>query len=242
MGHGKMSGKDEPLHIESELKRQDEQAVVDYLLNNPDFFIRNANMVEKVRVPHPVRESVSLVEWHMNRQRKRIRYLEDDMVHLMEQAKQNEVLFIRLLQLFSDLSSAKSLQDLLSRLSSWAKTFGLSNCYIRLFSEKWHLGAPLNSPELAISRHTFEPVRIKLFGDKNHYLGSLHGPEILLLMPQARHVGSVAISLLGPQGDLGMMIFNSHDKKHYHDGMGTDLLDHLAKLLPGLLARWIERA
>ncbi len=239
MGHWEMGEKDEPLRIEDRLN---DQAVVDYLLNNPDFFIRNANLVDNIRVPHPVRECVSLMEWHMNRQRKRIRYLEDDLIHLMEQAKQNEVLFGSLLQLLSDLSGAKSLQDFLSRLSSWTKTLGLSNSYIRLFSDKWHLGAPLNSPELAISRHSFEPVRIKRFGDTNHYLGILHGPEILLLMPQARHVGSVAISLLGSQGDLGMVIFNSHDKRHYHEDMGTDLLGHLAKLLPGLLSRWIERA
>ncbi|MBD2811303.1 DUF484 domain-containing protein [Xenorhabdus sp. Vera] len=238
MGHWKMGEKNDPLHIENRLN---DQTVVDYLLSNPDFFIRNANMVERIRVPHPVRESISLMEWHMNRQRKRIRYLEDDLIHLVEQAKQNEVLFSHLLQLLSDLSGAKSLQGFLSCLSSWSKTLGLSNSYIRLFSDRWYLGAPLNSPELAISRYAFEPVRIKRFGDSNHYLGSLHGPEILLLIPQARHVGSVAISLLGSQGDLGMVIFNSHDKQHYHDDMGTDLLDQLAKLLPGLLSRWIER-
>ncbi|CAM3177215.1 conserved hypothetical protein [Xenorhabdus nematophila F1] len=239
MGHWEMSDKNGSLHIESRL---DDQSVVDYLLSNPDFFIRNANMVERIRVPHPVRESTSLMEWHMNRQRKRICYLEDDLICLVEQAKQNEVLFSHLLQLLSDLSGAKSLQDFLSRLSSWSKTLGLSNSYIRLFSDTWRLGAPMNSPELSLSRYSFEPVRIKRFGDSNHYLGSLHGPEILLLMPQARHVGSVAISLLGTQGNLGMVIFNSHDKQHYHDGMGTDLLDQLAKLLPGLLSRWIERA
>ncbi|MBD2800644.1 DUF484 domain-containing protein [Xenorhabdus sp. M] len=234
-----MRKKNEPLHIENEL---DDQVVVDYLLSNPDFFIRNANMVDKIRVPHPVRESVSLMEWHMNRQRNHIRYLENELNHLVEHAKQNEVLFCHLLLLVSELSSAQSLQDFLARLSLWTKTLGLSNSYIRLFNDKWRLGAPLNSPELSLSRYAFEPIRIQRFGDNNHYLGTLHGPEILLLMPQARHVGSVAISLLGMQGDLGMVIFNSHDKHHYHEGMGTDLLDHLAKLLPGLLSRWIERA
>ncbi|MXG35569.1 DUF484 family protein, partial [Escherichia coli] len=48
----------------------DDSAVVDYLLNNPEFFIRNARVVEQMRVPHPVRETVSLVEWHMARSRK----------------------------------------------------------------------------------------------------------------------------------------------------------------------------
>ncbi|MDR0217737.1 MAG: DUF484 domain-containing protein [Enterobacteriaceae bacterium] len=233
-----MDTENEPLHIKGTL---DDQSVVDYLLDNPNFFIRNANAVDRIQVPHPVRECVSLMEWHMNRQRKRIRYLEEDLVYLVEQAKQNEILFNRLLQLLTELSAAESLQDFLARLSSWAKTLGLSNCYIRLFSDRWRLSAPFNAPDLAISRHTFEPVRIQRFGDNNHYLGMLHGPEILLLMPQARHVGSVAVSLLGAEGDLGMVIFNSHNKRHYYEGMGTDLLDQLAKLLPELLSRWVAR-
>ncbi len=33
----------------------DDRAVVDYLLRNPEFFIRNARVVEEMRVPHPVR-------------------------------------------------------------------------------------------------------------------------------------------------------------------------------------------
>ncbi|SQB40825.1 Uncharacterized protein conserved in bacteria [Citrobacter koseri] len=31
----------------------DDRAVVDYLLRNPEFFIRNARAVEAMRVPHP---------------------------------------------------------------------------------------------------------------------------------------------------------------------------------------------
>ena len=83
-------------------------------------------------------------------------------------------------------------------------------------------------------------MRIQRLGDRNQYLGQLNGPEILLLMPEAKMVGSVAISLLGKMGDLGMVIFTSRDTQHYHTGMGTLLLDQLSILLPGLLARWVE--
>jgi hypothetical protein len=37
----------------------DDRAVVDYLLRNPEFFIRNARVVEQMRVPHPVRDRVA---------------------------------------------------------------------------------------------------------------------------------------------------------------------------------------
>ena len=71
----------------------DDQAVNDYLQQNPDFFIRNARQVEQMAVPHPVRGSVSLVEWHMARQRNHIQRLEEEITLLMEQASANHELF-----------------------------------------------------------------------------------------------------------------------------------------------------
>ena len=76
-----------------------DRAVVDYLLQHPEFFIRNAAQVEHLRVPHPVRGTISLVEWHMMRARNHIHVLEENMSLLMEQAVANESLFQRLLQL-----------------------------------------------------------------------------------------------------------------------------------------------
>lgn len=51
----------------------------------------------------------------------------------------------------------------------------------------------------------------------------------------------MAVSLLGEEGDLGVLIFSSRDSQHYQAGMGTVLLQHLSLMLPQLLSRWIER-
>lgn len=85
-------------------------------------------------------------------------------------------------------------------------------------------------------------MRIQRLGDQQHFLGSLNGPELLLLLPQAKLVGSVALSMLGDNGELGMVIFSSRDTQHYQQGMGTVMLNQLARMLPELLERWIERA
>ncbi|TQI78228.1 hypothetical protein FHU10_1768 [Serratia fonticola] len=220
----------------------DDDTVMQYLLQNPDFFIRNARLVEQMRVPHPVRGTVSLVEWHLARQRNHINRLEEEITLLMEQASANETLFARLLHLQADLATASSLQDMLNRLQRWARGFGLAGANIRLFSDRWNIGAPSDFTHLGLTRSAFEPLRIQRLGDSHHYLGNLNGPELLLLLPQAKQVGSVALSLLGPQGDLGMVIFSSRDTQHYQQGMGTVMLGQLALMLPTLLERWIERA
>lgn len=134
--------------------------VLQFLHQNPDFFIRNSRHVEQMRIPHPVRESVSLVEWQLSRQRTQIQHLEEDITLLMEQAAQNEALFNQLLQLQLALSAADSLQDLLDRLQRWARKLGLSGATVRLFSDKWRIGAPSDFTHLALNRTLFEPLQI----------------------------------------------------------------------------------
>ena len=75
-------------------------------------------------MPHPVRETVSLVEWHMARSRNHINQLEENMTLLMEQASNNESLFYRLLHLQARLASAHSLEEFLNRFHRWARELG----------------------------------------------------------------------------------------------------------------------
>lgn len=185
----------------------DDDAVMQYLLQNPDFFIRNARLVEQMHIPHPVRGSVSLVEWQLGRQRNQIGQLEEEITLLMEQAGLNEVLFSRLLQLQANLAAADSLQDMLNRLQRWARDFGLAGANIRLFSDRWQIGAPSDFTHLALSRHAFEPLRIQRLGNRHHYLGSLNGPELLLLLPQAKAGGVCRAVVIGRGRRFGCRYF-----------------------------------
>lgn len=215
--------------------------VADYLLQHPDFFIRHAHQVEQMQVQHPVRGAISLVEWQMGRQRHQIDLLEKKIGQLIEQVRTNETLFNRILSLQSYLFNANGLNDFQQRLHRWARKLALSGAYIRLFSDRWHLKAPSDFTHLALARQDWELLRIQRFGKSNHYLGNLNGQELLLLLPQAEQVGSVAISLMGDFNDLGLLIFTSRDTQHYYAGMGTELLEKLAQLLPPMLQRWVER-
>ncbi|WP_370604496.1 DUF484 domain-containing protein [Citrobacter braakii] len=227
--------------LQETLMELDDQAVVDYLQRHPEFFIRNAQAVEAMRVPHPVRGTVSLVEWHMARARNHINVLEENIALLMEQANANESLFYRLLNLQARLVSASSLDDMLMRFHRWARELGLAGATVRLFPDRWRLGAPSKFTHLALSRQAFEPLRIQRLGQSQHYLGPLHGPELLVMMPEAKAIGSVAMSMLGQDGSLGVMLFSSRDVNHYQQGQGTQLLQEISLMLPELLERWIER-
>jgi uncharacterized protein YigA (DUF484 family) len=67
------------------------------------------------------------------------------MTLLMEQAT-NESLFYRLLHLQARLASAHSLDELLSRFHRWARELGLAGATVRLFPDRWRIGAPSGLP------------------------------------------------------------------------------------------------
>nr|AUN36683.1 DUF484 protein [uncultured bacterium] len=85
----------------------------------------------------------------------------ENMALLMEQAIANEGLFYRLLYLQRSLTAASSLDDMLMRFHRWARDLGLAGASLRLFPDRWRLGAPSNHTHLALSRQSFEPLRIQ---------------------------------------------------------------------------------
>lgn len=63
-----------------------------------------------------------------------------------------------------------ALDEMLMRFHRWARELGLAGATIRLFPDRWRLGAPSNHTHLALSRQAFEPLRIQRLGQAQHYL------------------------------------------------------------------------
>ncbi|XPE63398.1 DUF484 family protein [Shigella flexneri] len=77
---------------------------------------------------------------------------------------------------------------------------------------------------LALSRSVFRTAAYFSVWGEQHYLRPLNGPELLVVLPEAKAVGSVAMSMLGSDADLGVVLFTSRDASHYQQGQGTQLL------------------
>ncbi|WP_392567074.1 DUF484 family protein [Utexia brackfieldae] len=215
--------------------------VCEYLFQHPDFFIRHAQQIDKLRIPHPVRGVVSLPEWQMTRQRNKIKQLENEIQSLVQHATINERLFSQLMTLQLALLKANSFSELLEHLNDWGRSLGLLGAYLYLFEDKWQLTAPSNFQHLSLSTEKFDFIRIRHLQYGFQYLGQLSPAELTLLIPEQGYVGSIALSLLGDFGDLGVLVFASRDPHHYQPGQGTVLLEKLGQILPVLINRWIER-
>ncbi|WP_342773782.1 DUF484 domain-containing protein [Orbus hercynius] len=218
-----------------------DEVVSQYLIENPGFFVRNAKQIENMHIPHPIRGVISLSEWQLARQRNKIKQLESEITLLMEQASANEKLFESLMLLQNQLLSADNLNDMVGRLNIWAKSLGLVGAYLYLFDDKWQLGAPSSYQHLALSADKFEFIRVRHLQYTAQYLGQLNSTESHLLVPENVYIGSVALSLLGKFGDLGILMFVSRNPYHYQTGQGTLLLEKISEMVPLLISRWITR-
>lgn len=228
-------------HKQKTVVKLNDEMVSQYIIDNPDFFIRNAAQIERMRVPHPVRGIISLPEWHMARQRNKINQLESEITMLMEHAIANELLFNQLMKLQYQLIKAKDIDELMTSLKNWAKELGLNGAYLYLFDDKWLINAPSNYHHLALSSSQFDFIRVRHLQYSQFYLGQLNTSELDLLLPNRGYVGSVALSLFGQFGDLGVLVFTSSDSMHYQAGQGTLLLEKVSEILPILIEKWIMR-
>ena len=219
----------------------DDDQVSQYLSQNPDFFIRNARQIESMTIPHPVRGVISLPEWQLARQRNKIQQLEAEITLLMENASLNEKLFVSIMTLFNQLLQANDMTDLQTRLTQWAKSLGLIDAYLYLFDDKWQIAPPSNYNYLALSPEKFDYIRVRHLQFNFQYLGQLNPTELALLIHDKHFIGSIAMTLLGEYGDLGVLIFASRSSSHYQEGQGTILLEKISILLPLIIKRWIAR-
>jgi len=80
----------EPFNDTTELSSADVRA---FLLQNPEFFAEHSDLLEKIKLPHEQKGSVSLVEIQSDQLRKKVRQLNFKLNQLVSIAKQNEKIY-----------------------------------------------------------------------------------------------------------------------------------------------------
>lgn len=213
--------------------------ICQYLLRTPDFFIRHTKLLDNLQITHPSRGIISLPEWQMTRQRDKIKELEQKIQSLLKHAAENEILFDQLINLQLTLFKASNLDELIDYLNQWIRMLGLQRAYLYLFENKWQIPPIPKYRHLPINTKKFDSIRIRYLQHGYHYLGQLSRSEMAFLIPDREYRGSVAISLLGQLGDLGLLVFASRNPNHYQHDQGTFLLEKISLLLPIFVNRFL---
>ena len=207
----------EPFNDTTELSSADVRAL---LLQNPEFFAEHPDLLEKIKLPHEQKGSVSLVEIQSDQLRKKVRQLNFKLNQLVSIAKQNEKIYrvytdlnVQLLRCESVAEVQFTLEDVLQ------ERLQLSSAVIKSFK------GPHAIPEL--QQRLFTEKRFK---NTNFFFGRLSQHERQLLFGESP-AESVALMLLGDNRELGILGISSSDASHFTPDMDTLLLQQLQQVL-----------
>lgn len=230
------------------------QEVKKYLLEHPDFFQQNAEVLSELALKHDSGVATSLLERQVQALRKKNDDLEKNMLNLLRLAHDNEELqkksqriTLRLLEIENDEHVVEHINSILiDEFSS------LDVCMV---FNRWP--EFVNMPEqskLSDKEMSLDVCQSLLIKDQGGCVFSKSLVEQFFTQPSSIQ-SAVAVPLGNPVGtkksqqadsqkrkNFGILIFGSTDKTRFNEGMGTMFLEHLASLLSAKLSRCFKLA
>jgi uncharacterized protein YigA (DUF484 family) len=193
--------------------------VAQYLLDNPQFFEDHAEMLAQVNLPHPHGgRTISLSERQLLTLRERVKELEKKLHELLEFAKENDALQLKVHQFNCGLFGAQdslTLQNLVVR--NLRDIFAIPHVALHLWQDE-----PPSSEVLSFADQHEQPVCAHhAVHDTLPWFGEA-----------AEHLRSFAYLPLRANGQtFGLLILASEDKQRFYPEMGTLFLQRIAETL-----------
>jgi len=217
-------------------------SVAEYLQSYPDFFERNSPLLTKLRLPHmrDAGATVSLVERQVEVLRERNQSLDRKLKELVDVARANDALADRIHRLSQRLIRAHTLLETISAVeTSLREDFDAMHSVLVLFLEQTRpvegAGQFLRSAEPTDPDiKSFESL---LQSGKPRCGQVRDGQRDYLFGKDSVEIGSVALTPLGPKGELGILAIGASDAERFHPAMSTEFLSRIGELVTYALMR-----
>lgn len=219
-----------------------ERAVHRYLLQNPDFFERNGDLLGTLRLPHITGGTVSLVERQVSVLRQKDLKLERKLKELLDVARANDALAAKIHQLTLALLASGDLQSTVAGIEFGLRTgFDADQSILVLF------GDPSAFESINVGRFfraiERDDAAMKAFdtflrGNSPRCGQVRDAQRDFLFGKDTNEIGSTALVPLGKNSDVGFLAIGSADADRFHPGMSIDFLARLGELVGGALRRF----
>ncbi len=215
------------------------EQVIKYLQQNPDFFLREPEIIESLQLADSPEGTISLAQRQVERLRSKSNQLNEQLHALIENARQNTELQARVHSLCLRLMDSSSLEALFPILMSELKQeFTADQVALRLFYGVKELALPEGKENIA-QLHIDDPaldVFDKVLDKHQPICGRLSiAQRKVLFGEQHKDVASAACLPIGHEPCAGFLAIASHDEDRFHSNMATDYLAFLGEVLMRLL-------
>ena len=213
--------------------RTDQQLVIDYLRQDPEFFVRHPSILAELTLPHDSGQAVSLVERQMIIMRERNVDMRQKMSRLLKSARVNDLLFSKTRSLNagpywtrvhcprSTRCSPHICLSILKPILSAVTFSGVNHTLDHLVNHPGEL--PFND----------------LFNGTLPVCTTLRESELQLLFPAATHntSASAIILPLSLEDTDGALCIGSRDATRFSNDMDTLFVTYIADVLSKVLSR-----
>jgi uncharacterized protein YigA (DUF484 family) len=207
-----------------------ELAIDEYLRHHPDFFTRHLPLLETLRVPHPCRPAVSLIERQLALLREQNAQLRNKLRELVAVARDNDFLAKRIQYLALELIEAGDLNEMLQGVQSTLRDrFNLDFAVLRLAADS--VESTLSGAAELVTAECLAPFE-KVLGSGRPQCGELGEAQLRLLFPDgAPEIGSAAVVPLRGADWKGVLAVGSQDPERFYPAMGTLFLSRMGELI-----------
>lgn len=220
----------------------EEQAVVQYLHRNADFFEHHPQLLARLRLQHPRNGStVSLIERQVEVLREKIQTQEQKLAEFVHVARDNNVLaekihcFTR--RLLRTTGAGAAITEIEASLREDFDTF-----HTVLVLACSSVPRDDEAPQRFLRRVAADDPAFRgfdgLFAAGKPRCGQIRDTQLEFLFGlEAPNIGSVALIPLGGQTPAGLLALGSVDRDRFHPGMSTEFLWRMGELITDALAR-----
>jgi len=215
--------------------------VIDYLESNPEFFEDNLDLLSSMSLPHPSGGAVSLVERQLKLLREKNTQLTTRLHSLIEIARDNEQLSIRMHKLTLGLIDSQSLDGLIKHFEErLRRDFQISHVQLKLLAPKGQSFETDNQQVLIQPGHADLKTLNPFLNAKRPVCGKLsEAQEEAVFHDEAVDIRSAAMIPLLRNGVSGFLALASHDVHRFQRGMGTLFLTQLGDLVAHAVSRFL---
>jgi uncharacterized protein len=212
--------------------------MVAWLRANPEFFLRNPDLLADLRLPHDSGGAVSLIERQIEVLREKNHAADTRLAELVSIARANETLAARIHQFTRRLMRAPTRRAILMQIErGFREEFDTTHTVLLLFGSSAEYAdlrcvhpVASNDPNLNGFEHLLATGRPRCGQIRDTQRDFIFGTD-------SGSVGSVALVPLIGDVPLGLLVLGSLNRERFHPGMSTDFLALLGELISDALAR-----
>ena len=232
------------------LKKKENQAVeslseisvVNYLRKKRDFFEKNYEILSELKIPHESGTAVSLIEKQLFLLREENQKINKQMCELIEIARQNNELALRMHQLILTLMGDNNPSETFSLMyESLKKNFHADSVVVRLFADPIFIDPP-RVEEFVGKSSEDESLFKNIIESREPQSGKINRQQEVFLFGDKKNdiASSVIIPLHGFRW-TGVLAIGSFDAEYFKPGMGIELLANLGEILSFIIKPWVEK-